>query len=130
MRQAGPGRWAVALALLLASGCTRLFPERIPAPRAPADAQRFAFDLVARNDRFVPEVIAVDREGRAVLVTLRVRAEGRPCAFTIWALGVRRYLKANETAALTVTAERSGIYAFGCTALGAVFGIKGRLAIK
>lgn len=115
---------------VLAAGCARLLPERAPAPQVPADAKQFRFDLVARNDRFEPEVIAVDREGRAVLVTLKVRAEGRACTFTIWDLGIRRYLQANQEAEVAVTAERSGVYEFGCSALGALYGIKGRLAIK
>ena len=126
-------RWAgcVGIAIcVLAAGCARILPERAPAARAPAEATEFRFDLVAGSDRFEPEVIAVDREGRAVLVTLKVRAEGRACTFTIWDLGIRRYLKANEAAEVAVTAERSGIYEFGCSALGAVYGIKGRLAIK
>ena len=130
MRQLGRAGWGVIVACLLATGCSRILPERAPAARVPADAKEFRFELVARGDRFEPEVIAVDREGRAVLVTLKVRAEGRACTFTIWNLGIRRYLKANETAEVAVTAERSGIYEFGCSAFGAVYGIKGRLAIK
>lgn len=130
MRRLGRAGWGVIVACLLATGCSRLLPERAPAPQVPADAKQFRFDLVARSDRFEPEVIAVDREGRAVLVTLKVRAEGRACTFTIWDLGIRRYLRANDVAEVSVTAERSGIYEFGCGAFGALYGIKGRLAIK
>jgi hypothetical protein len=124
------GRWLSALVLL--AGCARLFPETSPPTGAPPDVKRVSFVLVARNYRCQPDVMAVDREGRSALVKVIVRSEGTRHVFSIPDLGVRRYVDPGQEATIEFLAERSGIFAFGCTRFPLITPLdhKGKLAIK
>ena len=77
-------------AMLLIGGCGWLFADRTPPLLTPADAKRIDFEVVARGNRCEPSVMAVDREGRAVLVTFRVFSRGKQHVFLIPDLFVRR----------------------------------------
>lgn len=116
----------------LVAGCGRLFPDRTPAPTAPADVQRVTFDIVARDNRCEPSVLAADREGRALLITFHVTSVGKQHVFQIPDLEVRQTVPAGTEVSIPVLADRSGIYPFGCTGLAWLgpLGARGKLAIK
>ncbi len=118
--------------LLLATGCASLFPETSPPAGAPSEAKRLSFTMVARNYRCEPSVIAVDREGRSVLVKVTIRSEGVRHIFSIPDLGIRRYLQPGQEATVEFLAERSGVFDFGCTRFPLITPLdhKGKLAIK
>jgi hypothetical protein len=99
---------------------------------APADVQRVAFEVVARNNQCEPSVLAADRQGRALLITFQVTSVGKQHIFQIPELNVRTTLPADTQVSLPVLVERSGIYWYGCNSfpwLGPL-AAKGKLAIK
>lgn len=109
-----------------------LFPELSPPSGIPAEAKRLSFTMVARNHRCEPSVLAVDREGRSVLVRINIRSDGAGHVFSIPELEVRRYLESNQEATVEFLAERSGIFEFGCTRFPWISPLdhKGKLAIR
>lgn len=116
----------------LATGCASLFPEKSPPARAPAEVKTIAFDIVAEGSRCEPDVIAIDREGRAVLVKLRFVSRGGKHVIAIPDLDVRKYLEAGEEATVEFIADRSGIYSFTCGGMpfALPFQQKGKIAVK
>jgi heme/copper-type cytochrome/quinol oxidase subunit 2 len=118
--------------ILLAEGCARWFPEHTPVMVTPAEVKRYAFDVVARENRCEPSVLAVDREGRAVILTFQVASIGKEHYFLIPDLGVRVSVPAGTTATVQVLADRSGIYDLACNSQRWIgpFATEGKLAIK
>lgn len=118
--------------ILLAEGCARWFPDRIPVMVTPVEVKRHAFEVVARENRCEPSVLAVDREGRAAILTFQVASIGKEHFFLIPDLGVRVSVPAGTTATVQVLADRSGIYDLACNSqrwMGP-FVTEGKLAIK
>lgn len=124
--------WPLALSVMVLTGCTTLFPEISPPAGIPIEAKRLSFTMVARNYRCEPSVIAVDREGRSVLVKVTIRSDGARHVFSIPDLEIRRYLEPDQEAVVEFLAERSGVFEFGCTRLPLITPLdhKGKLAIK
>lgn len=114
------------------TGCAMLFPEAAPPAGAPAEAKRLSFTMIARNYRCEPSVIAVDREGRSVLVTVTIRSDGARHVFSIPDLEIRRYLEPDQETTIEFLAEHSGVFEFGCTRFPLItpFDHRGKLAIK
>jgi hypothetical protein len=123
--------WLV-MAMVLTAGCGRLFADRTPAATAPADVQRVTFDIVARDNRCEPAVLAADREGRSLLITFHVASVGKQHVFQIPDLAVRKTVPAGTEISIPVLADRSGIYSYGCTGLAWLgpLDARGKLAIK
>lgn len=127
--------WFLAGVLVLAAGCGRLFGDRVPLATAPDDIRRVTFEIVARESRCEPSVLAVDRQGRAILIMFQVTSVGRQHVFLIPDLGVRKRIPPGVQVPIPVLAERSGIFQYGCTG-STFFGTlgpldsKGKLAIK
>lgn len=124
--------WILGVVLGLAVGCGRLFAERLPPGTAPENVQRLTFEVVARDNRCEPAILAADREGRAVLITFKVTSVGKQHVFLIPDLGVRVTIPAGTEVSVPVLIERSGIYQYGCTGLRWLtpLAAKGKLAIK
>jgi hypothetical protein len=118
--------------LALAAGCGRLFADRTPTPTAPADVHRVTFEIVARENRCEPSVLAADREGRALLIIFRVTSVATQHVFSIPDLDLRMTVPAGTEVSVPVLADRSGIYQYGCTGLAWLgpLDAKGKLAIK
>jgi hypothetical protein len=119
-------------AMLLAGGCGWLFPNHTPPVLNPPDAKRVLFEVVARNNRCEPSVMAVDREGRAALITFQVSSVGKEHVFVIPGLFVRRRIPADTREDIQVLADRSGIYEYACNNQPWIgpFAATGKLAIK
>jgi len=98
----------------------------------PPDAKRVLFEVVARNNRCEPSVMAVDREGRAALITFQVSSVGKEHVFVIPGLFVRRRIPAGSREDIQVLADRSGIYEYACNNQPWIgpFAVTGKLAIK
>jgi hypothetical protein len=105
----------LAVVLLLLPGCGRLFGEHVPAATGAEDVKRAAFEIVARGNQCEPEVLAADREGRAILITFKVTSVGKEHYFLIPDLGVRKVIPTDMEVSILVRVERSGIYQYGCT---------------
>lgn len=117
---------------MILTGCAVLLPDTSPPSGIPKEAKRLSFTMVARNYRCEPSVIAVDREGRSVLVKVTIRSDGARHVFSIPDLEVRRYLEPGQEATIEFLAERSGVFEFGCTRFPWISPLddKGKLAIK
>lgn len=124
--------WVLGIVLVLLAGCGRLFAERVPPASAPADVKRAAFEVVARDNRCEPGILAADREGRAILITFKVTSVGKAHYFLIPDLGVRVAIPAGTEVSVPVLVVRSGIYAYGCTGIRWLtpLAAKGKLAIR
>jgi len=107
--------WIFAGVLVFAAGCGRLFGDRVPLATVPEGIRRVTFEIVARENRCEPSVLAADREGRAVLIMFQVTSVGKQHVFLIPDLGVRKRIPAGEQVSIPVLAERSGIFQYGCT---------------
>jgi hypothetical protein len=118
--------------ILLAAGCARLFPDRTPVMVTPAEVKRHTFEVVARENRCEPSMLAVDREGRAAILTFQVTSIGKEHFFLIPDLYVRVKIPAGTTATVQVLADRSGIYELACNSQRWIgpFATEGKLAIK
>lgn len=117
--------------LVLAAGCG-LLAERTPKATAPNNVKQVTFEIVARNNRCEPAVLAADREGRALLINLKVNSVGKQHWFIVPDLGVRMRIPAGTEVTIPVVAEWSGIFEYGCTGLKWLgpFDFKGKLAIR
>jgi hypothetical protein len=126
------GRAVVALVTALVSGGCGWFADRVPPSFNPADAKRVTLEIVARNNRCEPSVIAVDREGRAALIAFQVTSVDREHVFLIPDLFVRRRIPANAREEIQVLADRSGIHEYACNSQPWIgpFAPTGKLAIK
>lgn len=128
----GHRAWLWLLSVIAMMGCANLLPETFPPTGAPPDVKRLSFAMVARNYRCEPSVLAVDREGRSVLVKLTVRSEGARHIFSIPDFEIRRFLEPGKETTVEFLADRSGIFSFGCTRFPLITPLdhKGKLAIK
>jgi hypothetical protein len=119
------------LVLWLAVGCG-LLAENTPKVTAPDDIKRITFEIVARNNRCEPTVLAADREGRSLLINFKVNSVGKQHWFIIPELHVRKTVPAGTEVTIPVVAEWSGIFEYGCTGLRWLgpSDSKGKLAIK
>ena len=125
--------WFFALGMMvLLMGCGRLFADRTPPANAPAGVKRVTFEIVARGNRCEPAILAVDREGGAILITFQVTSAGKQHVFLISDLDVRMTVPDGMMVLIPVLADRSGIYEYVCTGLPWIgfFDAKGKLAIK
>jgi len=122
----------VLSAMLLTGGCGWLFSDHAPAVFRPADVKQLTIEVVARGNRCEPAVMAVDREGRAVMVTFQVISVGKEHVFLIPDLSVRRRVPADGQVDIQVLADRSGIYEYACNSQPWIgpFVTTGKLAIK
>jgi hypothetical protein len=123
---------AVLGALLLAGGCGWLWSDRSPPVFKPAEVKQLTFEVVARGNQCEPNVMAVDRDGRAVLITFQVISVGKEHIFLIPDLSVRRRIPADSRLDIQVLADRSGIYEYACNSQPWIgpFAATGKLAIK
>jgi len=113
-------------------GCARLFPEGAPPVNTPSEVKRVTFEVVARDGRCAPSVLAADREGRAVLLTFQVTSVGRSSFFLIPGVGIRKEVPADRTLDISWLADRSGVFEYACTT-GRFIGPltpTGKLAVK
>jgi hypothetical protein len=124
--------WFLALVVVLFMGCASLFGDRTPSATAPADVKRVTFEIVARDNRCEPSILAADREGKAILITFQVTSVGKQHKFLIPDLNVRATVPDGTMVSIPVLADRSGIYPYACTGLSWIgpFSAKGKLAIK
>jgi hypothetical protein len=121
--------WVVVLWMaVLMAGCK----DRVPITNVPAGVKRVTFEVVARDSRCEPSVLAVDREGGAILITFQVTSLGKQHRFLISDLDVRMTVPEGTMVSIPVLAERSGIYSYACTGMSWIgpFTAKGKLAIK
>ncbi len=120
------------MVLVLAAGCGRLLAETTPRATAPDDVRRVTFEIVARDSRCEPAVLAADREGRSLLINFKVNSVGKQHWFIIPDLGVRKTIPAGNEVTIPVVVEQSGIYEYGCTGLRWLGPLdsKGKLAIR
>lgn len=118
--------------LLPAGGCGTLFGNRGGDPLVPAEAKKITFEVVAQDNRCEPSVLAADRGGRALAITLQVTSVGKEHTFLIPALNIRQAVAAQTTVSIPVAADRSGIYEYACTNLPWIGPLtpSGKLAIK
>lgn len=118
--------------LLLVPACSRLFADRMPDALNPAEAKRVVIEVVARDNRCAPAVIAVDRQGHGVLITFQVISIGKEHIFLIPGLSVRRRVPADGREEIQILADRSGVHEYACTSQPWIgpFATTGKLAIK
>lgn len=117
---------------LLSVGCGGLFKDRLSDGNAPADLKRVTFEIVARDNRCEPPVLAADRAGRSLLVTFQVTSVGKPHVFQIPDLAIRMRIPADSQIAIPMIADRSGVYAYACNSVPWISPLTatGKLAIK
>lgn len=118
---------------LLSVGCGRLFKDHFSEGNAPADIKRVTFDIVARDNRCEPAVLAADRGGRSLLITFQVTSVGKSHVFQIPDLEIRTRIPADSQISIPVIADRSGVYAYACNSvpwISSLMTSTGKLAIK
>ena len=123
----------ILLSLLLPIvGCGRLFGDRVPEQLIPAEAKKVGFELVAQDNRCEPAVLAADRGGRALVITLQVTSVGKEHVFLIPDLNIRQTVAPQATVSILLVAARSGVFEYACTNFPWIgpFTTTGKLAIK
>jgi hypothetical protein len=123
----------IVISLLLPiEGCGRLFGDTLPEQLIPAEAKKVAFELVAQDNRCEPSILAADREGRALVITLQVTSVGKEHVFLIPNLNIRQTVATQTTVSIPVTVARSGIFEYACTNFPWIgpFATTGKLAIR
>jgi hypothetical protein len=125
-------RAIVFLATLLATGCGSLFGEHVPPSATSQEVKRVTFQIVARDGRCEPAVLAADREGRGLLIVFEVTSVGGDHFFLVSGVGIRKVVPAGTQVTIPYLADRSGIFDIACTSsrLMTPFTAKGKLAIK
>jgi hypothetical protein len=125
-------RFILISLLLPAGGCESLFGSKAVQPLFPAEAKRVTFEVFAQDNRCEPSVLAADRSGRALIITLHVTSVGKDHTFLIPDLNIRQKVAAQTMVSIPVVADRSGIYEYACTGLPwiGMFTSTGKLAIK
>lgn len=129
---------AVACAAsLVGAACGKvfpLFPEKAPPLRAGEGLKQANVRIVAKDYACDPSIIAIDRDGRALLVSLSVASVDKEHVFAIPDLDIRRTIPAGEETTIEFVANRSGIFEFGCSRFPALWmnplEKRGKLAIK
>jgi cupredoxin-like protein len=116
----------------LSIGCGSLFKDHLPNESAPADLKRVTFEIVARDNRCEPVVLAADRDGRSLLVTFQVTSVGKQHVFQIPDLEIRKTIPADLQITIPMIADRSGIYSYACNSVPWISPLTatGKLAIK
>jgi hypothetical protein len=104
----------------------------MPEQLIPAEARKVTFELMAQDNRCEPSVLAADRGGRALAITLMVTSVGKEHVFLIPAYDIRQTIPAQTTVSIPVVALYSGIYEYACTSLPWIgpFTAVGKLAVK
>ena len=122
----------LALVGLLLPGCGSMLGEKTPQASAPSDMRRVVFEIVARDGRCEPSVLAVDREGRALLITFQVTSPDRSYFFVLPGADIRKEIPANTRVEIPWIADRSGLYEYACTSSRWItpFTATGKLAVK
>ncbi|HEY7677682.1 MAG TPA: cupredoxin domain-containing protein [Candidatus Methylomirabilis sp.] len=124
----------ISAAALVIGGCGKVFPDQFPLPRAGEGMKEATFRIVAKDYACDPNVIAIDREGRAVKVTLTVASVDKEHIFAIPDLYIRRTVPAGGEITIVFVGDRSGIFEFGCSRFPALWmnplEKRGRLAIQ
>jgi hypothetical protein len=126
-------RWAIAILVpLLATGCGSLFGEHVPSSATSQEVKRVSFQIVARDGRCEPAVLAADREGRGLLIVFEVTSVGGDYYFLVSDIGIRKLVPAGTQVAIPYLADRSGIFNMACTSSRIMTPLtaKGKLAIK
>jgi hypothetical protein len=123
-------RLVLVVVAVLLTACSRV--QAPPAGGLPNNAKRIAFEVVARDNRCEPTVLAVDREGGAVVMDFQVTSVGKNHVFLIPDLGVLKWIPADNRLEFPVLVERSGIHEFACTSSSWIGPLTstGKLAIK
>ncbi len=121
-------------AALFIGGCGKVFPDQWPLLRAGERMKEATFRIVAKDYACDPSVIAIDREGRAVKVSLTVASADKETIFAIPDLYIRRTVPPGGEITIVFVADRSGIFEFGCSRFPALWmnplEKRGRLAIQ
>lgn len=122
----------LVLVALASGGCARLWGERLPRSTASADTRQVTFEVVAQGGRCEPGVLAADREGRALLITFRVKSPGGAHYFLVPEAGIRKQVPAAGELEIPWLADRSGIYEYACASSRWIgpFTPTGKLAVK
>ena len=109
-----------------------MFADKVVDTLVPAEAKRITFEVVAQDNRCEPSVLAADRGGRALVITLQVTSVGKDHTFLIPALNIRQKVAAQTMVSIPVVADRSGIYEYACAGLPWIgpFTSTGKLAIR
>lgn len=118
-------------AILLTAGCGLLADKPLPGT-TPAHLKQITFEIVAKENRCQPSILAADREGRSILITFHVTSVGKSHRFLIPDLDVRTTIPAGMAMAIPVVADRGGIFSYACTSSPWITPLtaKGKLAIK
>lgn len=126
------GAVAILVAGLLVPGCSGMFADRMPDTVNPAEARQVTIEMLARDNRCEPAVVAVDRQGRAAMITFQVSSVGKEHVFLIPDLSVRRRVPADGRVEIQILADRSGVYEYACTSQPWIgpFATTGKLAVK
>ena len=116
------------LLFILAVGCA----ERMPVPPPSGDIKHQTFEIVARDNRCTPEVIAADRGGRSVLITLQVTSVGKTHWFLMPDANIRRRIPAGTQLTIPFIAEGSAVVPYACASSRWItpFTHTGKLAIR
>jgi hypothetical protein len=122
----------IALGALLFGGCAGGAKDSVSPATIPADMRRITFEVVARNGRCEPSVLAADREGRSLLITFQVTSRERPHYFLLPRAGIRTEVPAGATVEIPWVAERSEILEYACASGRWILPLTptGKLAIK
>lgn len=126
------------LAFIFGAGCQTkvfpLFPEQAPSLRAGEGLKEAKFRIVAKDYACEPKVIAIDRDGRAMKVSLTVLSVDKEHIFSVPDLAIRRTIPVGQESTIEFVADRSGIFEFGCSRFPSLWmnplESRGKLAIK
>lgn len=127
------GWWTIGLlAALLATGCGRIFGEYVPPSLTSTQVKQVSFQIIARDGRCEPAVLAADREGGPLLIVFEVTSVGGDSFFLVSDVGIRKLVPANTRVEIPYLADRSGIFEIACTSsrIMTPFTRTGKLAIK
>ncbi|HTU03696.1 MAG TPA: hypothetical protein VMG58_17820, partial [Candidatus Sulfotelmatobacter sp.] len=114
---------------ILAVGCAERMP---PTPPSGDVIKRETFEIVARDNRCTPEVLAADRGGRSVLITLQVTSVGKGHWFLIPDGDVRRWVPAGMQLTIPFVVEASVVVKYACASSRWItpFTHTGKLAVR
>lgn len=126
-------RWTIGvLVALLVTGCSWLFGEHVPPSQTSTKVKEVKFEVIARNGRCEPAVLAADREGGPLLIVFDVTSVGGDYFFLVPAVGIRKLVPAGTRFEIPLLAQWSGIFDIACTSTRIItpFTSTGKLAIK
>ena len=113
---------------LVAAGCA----ERMPPTPPSTEIKRETFEIIARDNHCTPEVLAADRDGRSVLITLQVVSAGKGHWFLMPDAQIRRWIPAGMQLTIPFVAEHSAVAEYACASSRWItpFTHTGKLAIR